>query len=207
MAPPAGYECDVIRHQGFSDPAGPALFRSSGGIRDTLPASTYIPQDQTLRRPQPGQPGPFDVVIGDVLSVFPFGNNVATTTMTGRQLWSELESVVSKWPTDGPFPQVSGLRFTFDPNKPVGSRILSVSRSDGSPIPADAQQYTVTTIDYLISGGDGYQSVFSAADSVMREPYLEAVLDAFRKDLAAGRVTLVPRRDGRITGIGEAPAT
>jgi 5'-nucleotidase len=102
---------------------------------------------------------------------------------------------------------VSGLRFTFDPNKPVGARILSVSRSDGSPIPADAQQYTVTTIDYLISGGDGYQSVFSATDSVMREPYLEAVLEAFRKDLAAGRITLVPRLDGRITRIGEAPAT
>jgi 5'-nucleotidase len=196
------FSADAVRAKYGTDFA----FLNGGGIRDTLPASTYIPQDQTLRRPKPGQPGPFDVVLGDLLSVFPFGNNVATTTMTGRQLWSGLENGVSKWPTDGRFPQVSGLRFTFDPNKPVGSRILSVSRSDGSPIPADSQQYTVTTIDYLISGGDGYQSVFSATDSVMREPYLEAVLEAFRKDLAAGRVTLVPQLDGRITRIGEAPA-
>ena len=180
-------------------------FLNGGGIRDTLPASTYIPQDQTLRRPRPGQTGPFDVVLGDVLSVFPFGNNVATTTLSGQQLWLALENGVSKWPTDGRFPQVSGLRFTFDPNKPVGSRILSVSRSDGSPIPADARKYTVTTIDYLISGGDGYQSVFSATDSVMREPYIEAVLEAFRKDRAAGRVTPVPPLDGRITRIGGAP--
>jgi hypothetical protein len=49
--------------------------------------------------------------------------------------------------------------------------------------------------------------VFSATDSVMREPYLDAVLEAFRKDRAAGRVTLVPPLDGRITRIGAAPAT
>lgn len=197
------FSADAVRAKYGTDFA----FLNGGGIRDTLPASTYIPQDQTLRRPQPGQPGPFDVVLGDVLSVFPFGNNVATTTMTGGQVWSALENGVSKWPTDGRFPQVSGLRFTFDPSKPVGSRILSVSRSDGSPIPADAHKYTVTTVDYLISGGDGYQSVFSATDSVMREPYLDAVLEAFRKDRAAGRVTLVPPLDGRITRIGAAPAT
>jgi len=200
------FSADAVRAKYGTDFA----FLNGGGIRDTLPASTYTPQDQTLRRPQPGQAGqsgPFDVVLGDVLSVFPFGNNVATTTMSGKQLWQALENGVSKWPTDGRFPQVSGLRFTFDPSKPVGSRILSVSRSDGSPIPADAQKYTVTTIDYFISGGDGYQSVFSATDLVMREPYLDAVLEAFRKDRAAGRVTLVPRLDGRITRIDAAPAT
>ena len=195
------FSADAVRAKYGTDFA----LLNGGGIRDTLPASTYIPQDQTLRRPRPGQTGPFDVVLGDVLSVFPFGNNVATTIMSGKQLWQALENGVSKWPTDGRFPQVSGLRFTFDPTKPAGSRILSVSRPDGSPIPADAKTFTVTTVDYLIAGGDGYQGVFSATDLVMREPYLDAVLEAFRKDRAAGRVTLVPPLDGRITRIGDAP--
>ncbi len=36
-----------------------------------------------------------------------------------------LENGVSQWPKlEGRFPQVSGLKFSFDPSKPPGSRVV-----------------------------------------------------------------------------------
>ena len=103
---------------------------------------------------------------------------------SGRQLQKGLGNALSKLPTDGRRSHVSGPRFTLDPNKPVCSRILSVSESDVSLIPADGQGYTLTTI--------GYQSVFSATDSDMRESDVEAVrqTDATDRCIAAHRIGL-----------------
>lgn len=193
------FAADVIRTTYGTDFA----LLNGGGIRDTLPASSYRPANASLRRP--GGPGPFDVVLGDLLSVFPFGNNVATTTVTGIGLWQALENGVSKWPTDGRFPQVSGLRYAFDPNRPIGARVVSVTKPDGTPIAADGRTYTITTVDYLITGGDGYGTVFSPASSVMREPYVDAIIKAFKADLAAGRTTAVPKADGRIQNLSAEP--
>jgi 2',3'-cyclic-nucleotide 2'-phosphodiesterase (5'-nucleotidase family) len=172
---------------------------NGGGIRDTLPAKGYSPLDPSLVRPALGSSGPYDVTLGDAMSVFPFGNTAAETTMTGAQLWMALENGVSGWPTDGRFPQVSGFRFTFDPTKPVGSRILSVTLPDGTPIARDATVYTVTTVDYMVYGGDGYDNVFNPSTAVMREPYVNAIVEALQADQAAGIVTQVPVLDGRIT--------
>ncbi|CAB4868644.1 unannotated protein [freshwater metagenome] len=175
---------------------------NGGGIRDLLPGSGYRPQNPALRRPQPGSSGPYDVTLGDVISVLPFGNTAATTTLTGATLWQALENGVSGWPTAGRFPQISGFRFAFDPTLPVGARVTSVTRTDGTPIARDNTVYTVTTIDYMVYGGDGYSGVFSPATAVMRDPYIEAIIDVLGRDLANGTVTAVPVADGRITSPG-----
>ena len=61
--------------------------------------------------------------LGDALTVYPFGNQVATTVVTGENLWKALENGVGgNYPGDGRFPQISGFKFTFDPTKAVGSR-------------------------------------------------------------------------------------
>jgi 2',3'-cyclic-nucleotide 2'-phosphodiesterase (5'-nucleotidase family) len=174
---------------------------NGGSIRDTLPAAGYLPQDPTLRRPSGDGSGPYDVTLGDVTAVLPFGNNAATSTMTGAQLWRALENGVSGYPTDGRFPQISGFRFTFDPDRPVGSRILSVTLADGTPIARDGRAFTVTTVDYILYGGDGYDGVFDVRGSQMREPYVDTVVAALLADLTAGIVTAVPADDGRITRV------
>jgi 2',3'-cyclic-nucleotide 2'-phosphodiesterase (5'-nucleotidase family) len=175
---------------------------NGGSIRDTMPSSTYVPDNPALRRPGPGTTGPYDVTLGDVQSVLPFGNNAATTTITGSGLWAALENGVSGWPTDGRFPQVSGLRFAFDPSRAVGSRITAVSKADGTPIAHDGTTYSVTTIDYMVYGGDGYANMFSPTTATVRDPYLQTVLMLLQADLAAGQVTAVPAPDGRITRVG-----
>ena len=174
-------------------------FLNGGGIRDTLPASKYAPGDLTLRRPSPGSSGPYDVTLGDLLSVFPFGNSAATTRISGADLWEALENGVSGYPADGRFPQIAGFRFAFDPDLPVGERITRVTLADGTPIPRDATTYTVTTVDFMVYGGDGYVDVFRPAEAVIRRPYLDDIVAAVKQDATDGVVTQVPAPDGRIT--------
>jgi 5'-nucleotidase len=101
-----------------------------------------------------------DVTIGSVLTVLPFGNQIATLGLTGADVVAALENGVSRWEnTDGRFPQVAGMRFVFDTERPAGDRILSVDikNADGSFSPIDpAEIYIVTTNDFMRRGGDGY---------------------------------------------------
>ncbi|MFM9022990.1 MAG: 5'-nucleotidase C-terminal domain-containing protein, partial [Solirubrobacterales bacterium] len=126
----------------------------------------------------------------------------ATSTVTGQQLWKALENGVSKWPGDGRFPQISGFRFTFNPDLPVGARVLSVARPDGTPIAADTTSYTITTLDYVVYGGDGYGDLFNPTTAKIQGPFVDVFIDLLKSDMAAGRVTQVPAPDGRITRVG-----
>lgn len=193
--PMGTFSAEVVRRAYGTELA----FLNGGGIRDTLPASKYTPDDSTLTRPSPGSTGPYDVTLGDVVSVFPFGNNVATTRVSGVDLWRALENGVSGYPSDGRFPQIAGFRFSFDPSKPVGQRIVSVTKPDGTPIAADNTTYTVTTVDFMVYGGDGYVDVFRPDEAIIRGPYLDDVVAAIKADAARGVITAVPAPDGRIT--------
>jgi 5'-nucleotidase len=108
-----------------------------------------------------------DVTIGQVLTVLPFGNTVATLGLLGSDVIVALENGVSQYQTQaGRFPQVGGMRYVFNPDLPVGSRIVSaeVENPDGSFSPIDpATIYQVTTNDFLRRGGDGYTVFFTNA--------------------------------------------
>jgi 5'-nucleotidase len=174
---------------------------NGGGIRDTFPATTYIPADTTLRRPTSSASviGPWDVVLGDAYTVNPFGNNYATTTITGAQLWAALENGVSNYPTDGRWPQVAGMKFTADVTKPKGERVTVVTLNNGTAIAKDSTVYTIATLDFIGYGGDGYTQ-FSIPKLQIRDRDADVVVEALRADLAAGRVTVM-KTDGRITVI------
>lgn len=175
------------------------VFITGGGIRDSLPAATYIPKNTSLRRPTNSNSGPFDITLGDLQSVMPFDINVAVTEISGEQLWVALENGVSDYPGSGRFPQISGFRFRFDPDQPVGSRILEVTLEDGTPIARDGRIFTVSTIDYIVNGGDGYAGVFNPTRAVIRDPWRDSVIQLFERDRDAGIVTKGPSLDGRIS--------
>ncbi len=173
---------------------------NGGGIRDTFPAKTYTPADKTLVRPATGGSGPFDVTLGDALTVFPFGNYVATTKMTGSDIWKAIENGVSQYPTAGRFPQISGFKFVFDPTKGVGSRVSSIKTADGKDIPNDASiEFTVSTLDFMVSGGDGYVDMFHPQTAKIGGLLVDVLVAALKADMAAGKVTQLPKLDGRIT--------
>jgi 5'-nucleotidase len=194
--PMGNYMADLLRAKYKTDFA----IQNGGGIRDTFPAKTYIPANTALVRTGTG---PLDVTLGDAFTVFPFGNQVATTVVTGANLWKALEnSVGGNYPGDGRFAQVSGLKYSFDASKPIGSRIVSVTKLDGTDIAKDSKEYTLTTLDFLIYGGDGYLNVFSPAQAKVKGALLDVFVDALKADMAAGKVTQVPVADGRIKKVG-----
>jgi 5'-nucleotidase len=194
--PMGNYIADLMRAKYKTDFA----IQNGGGIRSAFPAPTYLPADTTLVRTGAG---PLDVTLGDAFTVYPFGNQVATTVITGENLWKALENGVGgAYPGDGRFPQISGFKYSFDASKAIGSRIVSVTKLDGTAIAKDSKEYSLTTLDFLIYGGDGYLNVFSPSEAKVKGALLDIFVDALKADMAAGKVTQVPAADGRITKVG-----
>lgn len=178
-------------------------FTNGGGLRSSLPSSSYLPKNTSLRRPSPGYaPGPpYDVVTGDVYSVLPFGNQSLTRTVTGAKLWAVLERSVASAPNAfGGFLQISGFRFTYDSTLASGSRVLSVTLNDGTPIGKDAATYSATTNDFTNAGGDGYVELMDGQGTTR---------NLMANDLLAyiqAQSTITPATDGRIDDIARADA-
>jgi 2',3'-cyclic-nucleotide 2'-phosphodiesterase (5'-nucleotidase family) len=88
----------------------------------------------------------------------PFGNHLVTVDIKGRALWKDLENGLSRLPAAaGRFPQVSGLKIEFDPQRPPGNRVLSIELG-GAPLDPD-RTYRVATTDFMARGGDDYSGL------------------------------------------------
>ena len=91
----------------------------------------------------------------DILTELPFGNVTVLIALSGADLLAALENGVGQVEKKaGRFPQVSGMRFRFDPARPAGRRIVEVEVG-GEPLDP-ARTYKLATNDYLLGGGDGY---------------------------------------------------
>jgi len=102
-----------------------------------------------------------DVTVGTVYNVLPFDNILEILEVKGSTLKLALENSVSSYPAQGGwFAQISGFSFTFDPSKPVGSRVVSITK-DGKPMDMDAI-YKLCVQDYTALGGDGYSMLVGA---------------------------------------------
>ncbi|HAP43247.1 MAG: multifunctional 2',3'-cyclic-nucleotide 2'-phosphodiesterase/5'-nucleotidase/3'-nucleotidase [Spirochaetes bacterium GWB1_60_80] len=123
------------------------------------------------------QPG--DITMGHVMAVFPFSNRLVTIEFTGTQILAALEHSVRLFPEqNGGFLHVSGLRFTFDPSRPAGSRINPARvLVGGQPLDLN-RKYLVATIDFLAVGGDGY-AMFTGVPYQRDMGDLTAILAAF----------------------------
>jgi 5'-nucleotidase len=158
--------------------------QNGGGLRTSLPA------------------GP--ISLGDILEVLPFSNNIATLELRGADVRAALENGVSRALSvnnegTGRFPQVAGLRYAWDPDRPPGARILSVDvrNADGSYTPLDpAAIYKVATNDFLRRGGDGY-SVFAeqAINAYDAGDNLEEAVAAYVR----AHSPITPKLEGRVT--------
>src|SRR5690606_2596542 len=109
------------------------------------------------------------ITLGDVMTVLPFNNELVAIELTGDQLLRALERSVSAYPAqNGGFLHVSGIKFTFDPEKDPYSRVVSVEilNSDGEYEPLDKDKsYMVATNSFTAKGGDGYDSLKEAYEN------------------------------------------
>jgi 5'-nucleotidase len=173
---------------------------NGGGIRTSFPAETYEPADKTLVRSDAAE-GPYDIVLGDVYTIQPFGNVFSIIEVTGTQIWQALENGVSKGQGDGRWPHVSGMKYTVDLTKESGSRIVSITDLTGKAIAKDSTTYTLALTDFVAKGGDGY-NMFDVSKLQVRDLDAEVLVEALRADMAAGKVTEM-KLDGRTTVITE----
>ncbi|MGE7838663.1 bifunctional metallophosphatase/5'-nucleotidase [Viridibacillus arvi] len=114
-----------------------------------------------------------EITVGEVITVLPFGNTLATITLTGAELKQAFEISFKESPKEsGGFLHVSGAKVEFDSLKPVGERVVSIKYKDtnGTYVDIkDQESYTVATNAFTAKGGDKY--------------------DVFKKAYEEGRVT------------------
>ena len=166
---------DRVKDQGVS-----IAIANSGGIRASL---------------EPGE-----VTMGEVLTILPFQNTLSTFEISGEGVVAALENGVSQVEeVKGRFPQVAGLKFTWDPSvAPNEGRVqeVMVAEGDGYVAIDPAKTYVVVTNNYVRNGGDGYK-MFAGDDKNAYDfgPDLADVLAEY----LAEQGPYTPYTDGRIS--------
>ncbi|WP_035711221.1 5'-nucleotidase C-terminal domain-containing protein [Salibacterium aidingense] len=140
------------------------------------------------------------ITIGEILTVLPFGNTLATMELTGAELKEALEHSVSQAPEEhGGFLHVSGIQFTYDSSKEPGNRVETVEiEQDGDYTPLDEnEEYVIATNAFTAKGGDGYD-VFAKAYDEGRVTDLGLADWENLRDHVAELGTVDPEIEGRI---------
>ena len=103
------------------------------------------------------------ITYAQTYEVEPFSNQLGYVTLKGSDLKDALEQ---QWKTDlnsqnsRPMLKLSlssNVRYTYDPAKPYGQRITSVT-INGEPLKADGT-YTVGSVNFLLDGGDSFEAL------------------------------------------------
>lgn len=140
-----------------------------------------------------------EVTMGEVYTVLPFQNTLSTFQTKGATIVAALENGVSQVEEGaGRFPQVAGLKFTWDQAQPAGSRVSEVLVQSGDqwvPIEADTV-YGVVTNNFVRNGGDGFKMFLS--DGMNAYDFGPDLADVTAAYLAAN-APYQPYTDGRIT--------
>lgn len=143
-----------------------------------------------------------EITMGEVLTVLPFQNTLATFEIPGSVVLEALENGLSQVEeVAGRFPQVGGMRYTWDSSAPSGERVVSVEVNEGGEwVPLDPDKtYVAATNNYVRNGGDGY-AMFAGDDKNAYDygPGLEFVLADY---IAKQGGSITPYTDGRIVDV------
>lgn len=123
------------------DPEVSIAFQNGGGIRASINQG--------------------DITYGDVLTVLPFGNNLAIIELSGAELKETFEHSVKEYPKEsGGFLHVAGMQVIFDGKAEVGKRVVSL-KINGEEV-EDGKMYKAATNVFTARGGDGFEALGKA---------------------------------------------
>ncbi|CAK7207090.1 hypothetical protein SEUCBS139899_009898 [Sporothrix eucalyptigena] len=133
-------------------------------------ADCVVMASGTIRGDQIYPPGP--VRVKDITDCFPFEDPVVVLRVTGQAILDALENGVSLYPAlEGRFPQVSNIKYEFDPSKPAGARITKWEIGGSA---ADLQKtYLLCTRGYMARGKDGYISLLAESEGGTAEEIVD----------------------------------
>ncbi len=196
-----------------TDPTVVVSIKNGGGIRGPIGEIVVPPGgDEFELLPPAGNPlsgrpegGVSQNAIGNALS---FNNGLTLLTLTAEELVAVLEHGVAVSSNDpanqqGRFPQVSGVRFSVDLDRPSGDRVVNAGiftedgklvaelKRDGDLVGDPGREFRIVTLNFLAGGGDGYP--FPQGDSADR-------VDLFVDANNDGRVD-PPSEGGPVSGV------
>ena len=145
--------------------------QNGGGIRATIQKGT--------------------VTKGDIVNVLPFGNTISFKAVTPKLLYAIMEQGVSGnsgltsdglmagTTASGGFPQIAGMKMTYDPNREIGSKVTAIWL-DGETEPLGREDESRRIIfgsnDFLIAGGNGF-SMLSGLPEVAEGGGLDSMFE------------------------------
>lgn len=128
-----------------------------------------------------------DIILDDMLSMFPFKNQLVYVEHTGKQIRQILEEMAA-----GRFQVLGGVRVVAE-----GGRLVS-AEIGGKPID-DEKIYGLATISFLLAGGDGLNLGQNAVSITVfeDEDIIDAVLEYVYSETEVGR-PISYSKDGRV---------
>ncbi len=161
------------------DPKTVISFKNGGSIRSNIgvisaASGSIDPNDfdllPPLANPSVGKEKG-EVSQLDITNSLRFNNGLTLLTITAEQLLQTIEhgiAATSPGATPGQFPQVGGLKFSFDATRTVNNRVLSLVVVDdqdkvidvvvqnGKLVGNTNRIFRTVTLNFLANGGDGY---------------------------------------------------
>lgn len=148
--------------------------KNGGGIR----AEIGVVEGQPVPQELPPQP---DGAVSqlDIENSLRFNNQLSLITLDAANLVALVENTLrgaNPGATPGAFPQIAGLRFSFDASRPAGDRIvtmvvvdedeevLDVLVRDGQLVGDALREFRIVTLSFLADGGDGYTAGVTIKD-------------------------------------------
>lgn len=127
-----------------------------------------------------------DILLDDILSMFPFVNNLVYLELKGSDL-----RPIFEWMAATRVQPVGGVRMVVE-NGTLASLLI-----DGQPVD-DEKVYGVATNSFLLNGGDGFYLAKDALVKVIYDELMQdAMLESIRKTTAAGK-PFEYKSDGRV---------
>jgi len=173
-SPAGNWVCDVMKAKVNADFA----FNNNGAFRIDIPRG--------------------DITTGTLYAFLPFDDTIMTADLTGARIKALLEQAVGD---GGKGIQAAGLTFTYNPGAPAGSRIESISKTDGTPVNMTdtVKTYRVAANAFLAAGGDGFDVCRTVAFSDTHIPLRDALAEKIRQ---GGCITA--QIEGRIKNVQNA---
>jgi 2',3'-cyclic-nucleotide 2'-phosphodiesterase (5'-nucleotidase family) len=162
------------------DPTVSVSIKNGGGIRDNIGVVTFptggTSAADAIKSPPIANPlankVEGDISQLDITNSLRFNNGLTLVTLTAAQLLQTIEHSVAGTAlgaTPGQFGQFGGIKFSFDPTRPVGDRVLTLTVEpetngdtqqivvqNGEVIGSPDRTFRIVTLNFLASGGDNY---------------------------------------------------
>ena len=163
----------AFRQASAGDDTFVVSLKNGGGIRAQI-GSLSLPDPVTgdIDKLPPGEnPGvkpEGGVSQLDIENSLRFNNRLMAFDTTAEGLKALLEHGVASYGNQGRFPQLGGVKFSFDPTAPAGSRVSDIALmdedgriiaklyDDGVLLSGTPSVITVVTLSFTANGGDGY---------------------------------------------------